>query len=102
MKVNWTQLGLMVAQLVPLFVGKVQKIKKDAPGPEKQQDVIDLIKLAVQGTELVAGQDLIDDNEVQKAVRAVIDAEVHLKNVIASVHAKKAKSGEGSLHPISE
>lgn len=96
MKVNWTTLGITLAQLVPIVVGKVQKTKADAPGPEKKADVLDLARTLVAGTEVIAGKDLIDDNAVQSALSGYIDATVALKNAIASAHQSASGVGGGS------
>lgn len=92
MKINWTELGFGIAQLIPLLVKKVQKVKGDAPGAEKKTDVLDLAKLILGGTEMIAGNDLIDDAEVIEATSHYIDATVALKNAVASARARREAS----------
>lgn len=90
MKINWKSVGKLalavVAQAVPA-VGTVEAVIEALPhassSQEKQDLAATLIKASVQSVEGLSGKDLLNDAEVDKAARSVIDAVVSLKNVLA-------------------
>lgn len=61
-----------VARLIPQLRGKA-----------KQDAVVELVKNALMTAEGLAGRDLADDADVEKATRGVVDAVVALQNIIA-------------------
>jgi len=84
--------GVVVGTIVPA-VGHVESIAasfKKMSGEEKQQSVLDIVKTALAGAEGITGKDLLDDPDVEAATRAVVDATVHLHNLVAKKHAPAA------------
>jgi hypothetical protein len=80
---NWTRLALGIATVVPQVIDRVQRLRGAAPGPQKADEAVELVATLLQGSEMVAGKNLLDDDEVIAATRALIAANVHLKNVLA-------------------
>jgi hypothetical protein len=80
---NWTRLALSIATVAPQVIDRIQRLRGTDPGPAKADAAVDMIAVMVQGAETVAGKDLLKDEEVLAATRALIAANVHLKNVIA-------------------
>lgn len=56
-------------------------------GREKQDAAVDTVKAMLAAAEAGAGRDLLDDDEVDAAVRQTIDAYVALQSVIAKKRA---------------
>ena len=82
-KANWTKLALSIATFMPQIIDQVQRLRGGAPGPEKADAAVEMVRTILRGAETVAGRDLLQDAEVIAATRALIAANVHLKNVIA-------------------
>lgn len=81
--------GAIMGKVSPA-IGAVEAMAaryKNLGSKDKQNSVIDIVKAALAGAEAIAGADLLDDAEVEAATRAVVDATVHLHNVVARKHA---------------
>lgn len=75
----------IVGTIVP-GVAKVEQMTElivKAKGKEKQDAVVGLVKAALETSEGITERDLLNDPHAEAATRAVIDAVVHLHNVVA-------------------
>ena len=82
---KWLDVGMKLIPLISMAVHVVEKIvPHDAPPQTKQDTAVDIIGTGLHLLELGMGKDVLDDAEVQAAVRSAIDAYVHLQNVIAA------------------
>jgi hypothetical protein len=75
-----------VARLLPLIFGAVHAVEALAGakrGKDKQDAAIVALRAMVGAVEAGVDRDLLNDAEVERAVRATIDAYVALQNVIA-------------------
>lgn len=87
--------GLAIAGAIVPGVGEVEAIVKALPGTkgqQKQDMLVELVKHSLVTAEGLTERDLLDDAEVEAATRAVIDAVVHLDNVVKAKRA--ARSGQ--------
>ena len=80
---GWISLGL---KLLPYIVEAVQWVEKfvTAKGQYKQDAAVYMVKATLGLVEHGTGKDLLDDDDVEKATREVIDAVVALQNMIAN------------------
>ena len=83
---GWIAIGM---RLFPFIVEAVSWVEKfiTSKGKYKQDAAVYMVKsilgVAEQGTNL----DLLDDEQVEEATRAVIDAVVKLQNIVAAKQA---------------
>jgi hypothetical protein len=80
----------IVGTIVPA-VGKVEQIAEALPhlkGQDKQDAVVGLVAAALDASEDLTDRSLLNHGEVDAATRGVIDAVVHLHNVIEAAKAK--------------
>lgn len=89
MNAKWITLGMKLYPLISMAVQMVEKVAH-AKGKEKQDAAVEAVGVGLELFEAGIGRDLIDDAEVQKALRAAIDAYVALQNVLASKKALAA------------
>lgn len=83
---KWVKLGIGVARVMIPAVAKVETIARSLPslrGQQKQDAVIELVKASVLASESIADRDLLNDPEVERATRAIVDAVVAFQNVLA-------------------
>lgn len=82
---GWVAIGL---KIVPYIFAAVQAVEHffsgQHHGAEKQQDAMDMISVFVMATEGIAGRDLLNDQAVRDATKAVITAIVALQNLVAT------------------
>jgi hypothetical protein len=69
-----------------MIAAAVQAVEKlvAKPGPQKQDAALELVAELLPLVEASVGRELLDDADVQAAVRAAIDAVVRLNNVITA------------------
>ena len=79
---KWVSIGLRIAPLIVTAIEAVERLVK-GKGREKQDAAVAAIAAALEAIEAGAGRDLLDDAEVEAAMRAAIDAVVAVQNVIA-------------------
>lgn len=82
---KWLEIGMKLAPLVVAAVNGVERIVKNASGKEKQDAAVDLVGSMLEAIEGLASKDLLNDVQVQLALRNAIDAVVALQNTIAAV-----------------
>lgn len=87
MNPKWIALGLKLYPLISMVVSVVEKVAK-AKGKDKQDAAVEAIGVGLEAVEVGLGRDLLDNAEVNKALRSAIDAYVHLQNVVAAAKAK--------------
>ena len=83
---KWVKLGIGVARVMIPAVAKVETIARSLPslkGPATQDAVIELVTASVLASETIADRDLLNDPEVEKATRGIVDAVVAFQNVLA-------------------
>lgn len=81
----WVNLGLNIAKAVLPGVAQVEAISKALPGLKgqaKQDAVVELVKQSVIAAEGITNRDILNDPEVEKATRGIVDAVVAFQNVI--------------------
>lgn len=85
---NWIAGAL---KLVPLIITAVTAVEKltSKKGKEKQDAAVDLVGQLVPLIEASIEREVVDEAEVQHAIRKVIDAVVALLNVSRDVLAKR-------------
>lgn len=82
-----------VAKLIPLIftaITAVERIATAKKGKEKQDEAIAMIGDLVPLVEGSIGRDVVNEAEVQTAIRKVIDAVVALQNVVRDVVQRRA------------
>ena len=84
---KWIALGSKLVPYIVIAVQAVEKLAAAKKGKEKQDAAVEVLGTGLEALEAGLNKDLLDNAEVQKAVRAAIDAYVHLQNVIARVKA---------------
>lgn len=86
--VNWSgvaTLGAKIAGVVVPQIGLVETLAGALPslhGTAKEDTAVQLAKIAVNDANFTAGKTLLNDPEVEAAVRALIQSYVSLQNVI--------------------
>ena len=85
---QWILLGTKLVPLIIMAVQAVEKLVKAEKGPAKQDAAVDLVGTWLAALEAGLDRDVLDDADVQAGVRAVIDAYVHLQNVVAKARQK--------------
>ena len=87
---KWVKFGLSVAGAAIPGVAQVEAIAKNLPGLKgkaKQDAVVELVKASVLASESIADKDLLNDPEVEKATRGIVDAVVAFQSVLAKKQA---------------
>lgn len=81
-----------VVKLFPLIISAVNAVERmsSKKGKDKQDDAIALVGDLTPLIESRIGRDVVDEAEVQSAIRKVIDAYVALQNVVRDVVARRA------------
>lgn len=82
---RFVKIALQVASTAIPGAAQVQILAKSIPGLKgqaKQDAVLDLVKASLLTAESVADRDLLNDPEVEKATRAMIDAVVAFQKVL--------------------
>lgn len=91
--------GLTIAGKIIPQVAAVEALARSLPGLKgqaKQDAVIALVMESLEATEELTDKDLLNDADVQKAMRGVTDAVVALENIIA---AKRAQQAAAAVEP---
>ena len=86
-----------IARLIPLVVVAVQSIERfctDRKGKDKQDAAIDMVRTLIPVLEGYVGRDVLDDQHVERLLRAAIDAIVALQNAIDAARKLRAQPGE--------
>jgi len=86
-KKQWLETGLHIAAAFVPGVAQIEALARVIPslsGKVKQDAVVELVKQSLQTTEGISNKDLLNDAEVEKAARAVIDAVVAFQNIVVS------------------
>jgi hypothetical protein len=76
-----------ILTVIPLAVRAVEILAGragDLKGKQKQDAAVAIVVDAVAVTEAIVGRDLLRDEEIDTAMRAVIDAIVALQNIVTS------------------
>jgi len=89
MNAKWISLGVKLYPLIVMAVNMVEKVVH-AKGKDKQDAAVEAVGVGLEALEAGLGRDLLDNAEVQAALRSAIDAYVHLQNVVANAKALKA------------
>lgn len=81
-----------VAKLIPLIVTAVGAVERltSKKGKEKQDAAVTMIGDVLPLIEGAIGRDVVNEADVQTALRKVIDAVVALNNVVRDVVARRA------------
>lgn len=87
---KWITGALKLFPLIVSAVSAVEKFGDAKKGKEKQDAAIDLVGDLAPILEAGVGRDVINEADVQSAIRKVIDAVVALQNVVRDVVARRA------------
>jgi hypothetical protein len=81
-----------IVSLIPAIISAVQAVESfsKGKGKQKQDEAVSLVGAFLALAEGAVGKDILNDEEVAKAVRVTIDAVVALENVIRDARAKKS------------
>jgi hypothetical protein len=82
---KWLQIGL---KLLPYIISAVQSIEmffKSGKGKAKEDAAVATVRGILEMVEAGAGKDLMDNEQVQDAVRDIMKAVVSLQNIIQDV-----------------
>ena len=82
-------IGLQIIQHIPLVVNAVEALKGGKRGKEKEDAAVDLFNKTFPFVESIAGKDLINDPQVEAAIRSAMQAIVNVQNVVSAVRAAK-------------
>ena len=80
---KWLSIAMRIFPFIIGAVHGVEAMRGALSGQAKQDAAIDMVKAMVQAADAGVGRDLVNDDDVVRATRAVIDAYVALQNVIA-------------------
>jgi hypothetical protein len=75
-------LAMKILPHIGTAVSAVQILKGDAPGPEKKEAALELVKIGVQQSEDAFEHDLLDDAEVSAAAGEMIDVAVKFAKIV--------------------
>ena len=83
---GWIAIGM---RLFPFIVEAVSWVEKfiTSKGKYKQDAAVYMVKSILGVAEQGTNRDLLDDEQVEEATRAVIDAVVKLQNIVAAKQA---------------
>lgn len=79
---GWLALGM---KLLPYIVEAVNWVEKfvTEKGQRKQDAAVYMVKSTLNLVEVGANRDILDDDKIEAATRSVIDAVVHLQNLVS-------------------
>ncbi len=79
---GWLALGM---KLLPYIVEAVNWVEKfvTEKGQRKQDAAVYMVKSTLNLVEAGANRNILDDDQIEAATRSVIDAVVHLQNLVA-------------------
>lgn len=103
---KFLRMGLAIAEAVVPGVAQVENAAKLLPslkGKAKQDAVVDLVTGSLKATEFAINKDLLNDEDVLAATRAVIDAEVavmNAKSALVHVVASKGAAVPADVPPV--
>ena len=83
---KWVKFAVNIASAAIPGVAQIESIARALPGLKgkaKQDAVVELVKASILASESVADKDLLNDPEVEKSTRGIVDAVVAFQNVIA-------------------
>jgi len=84
---KWITLGTKLFPLIIMAVQAVEKLLTAKHGKDKQDAAVDLVGVWLTTLEAGLNKDLLDNAEVQAAMRKLIDAYVAWQNVLAKTQA---------------
>ena len=84
---GWLALGM---KLLPYIVEAVNWVEKfvTEKGQRKQDAAVYMVKSTLNLVEVGANRDILDDDKIEAATRSVIDAVVHLQNLVSEKRAE--------------
>lgn len=80
-------------QFLPSILQAISAVERfvKTRGKQKQEAAIDLIRDGLIAAEDITDRDLLDDPEVEKATRHLIDEIVTFRNIVAKVKVKRQR-----------
>jgi hypothetical protein len=87
---DWLAQTARLLPLIVVAVHAVEAIATLARGRDKQAAAVEAIHAGLAAAELGLGRDLLNDEDVDEAVRGTIDAYVALQNAVAAKQADEA------------
>lgn len=87
---NWITGALKLFPLILTAVSSIERIASAKKGKEKQDEAIAMVGDLVPLIEGSIGREVVNEKDVQDAIRKVIDAVVALQNVLRDVIARRA------------
>jgi len=80
---KWLAIGLKLFPYIVMAVEAVEKFVKSVKGQPKEDAAVAMIHAILMTVETGADRDLLNDEDVNRATRAVMQSVVTLQNVIA-------------------
>ena len=87
---TWITGALKLIPLIITAVSAIERVASAKKGKEKQDEAIAMVGDLVPLIEGSIGRDVVNEKDVQDAIRKVIDAVVALQNVVRDVVARRA------------
>jgi len=87
---RWVAGALKLFPLIVTAVNAIERFATTKKGSEKQDEAVAMVSDLVPLVEASIGRDVVNDTDVQQAIRKVIDAVVALQNVVRDVVARRA------------
>jgi len=84
MPANWIAQTARLVPLIVVAVHAVETIATLARGRSKQEAAVEAVHAGLAAAELGLGRDLLNDDDVDEAVRCLVDAYVALQNAVAA------------------
>lgn len=85
---GWVQIGLKLLPFIVSAVNSIERFFRSGKGKAKEDAAVATVHSILEAVEAGAGQDLLDNEKVQDAVRNIMRSIVSLQNII-----KEARSG---------
>jgi predicted nucleic acid-binding Zn-ribbon protein len=80
---KWVGIGFRMFQYVVEAIKAIEAMVTSAKGEAKEQAAVGAVHSVLKAVEAGADRDLLNDDDVNRATRAVMKAVVELQNVIA-------------------
>ena len=82
---KWLQIGLKLLPYIVSAVSSIERFFTSGKGKAKEDAAVATVSSILEAVEENAGADLIDNEQIQDAVRKVMQAVVSLQNIIQEV-----------------
>ena len=81
---GWLKIGLKLLPFIVEAIRAVEAMVTGRHGKEKEDAAVGMVHAVLQAVETGADKDLLNDEEVNRATRSVMQSVVALQNIIAA------------------